>query len=136
MFRITISLLVLAAGFFLLKSGIYGYTLFVFGPTVIGGLGVWVSRPLTMRRALLIGAFMPLFLVVWLLLLGQEGLFCIAMALPLALPLGALGGALAFRSMTSHAASRGLALLLLLPPGSIAWDLTARPDLYPVRTAI
>ena len=70
-------------------------------------------------------------------LAGWEGAICIAMALPLAAPLGALGGWLVYRAESSSAAARGgVAMLLLLPPAGVTWDAQARPPVFEVRTAI
>jgi hypothetical protein len=65
-----------------------------------------------------------------LLILGLEGLGCIVMALPLAVPLGALGGYLAYRAESSRLATgAGAAMLLLLPPTSLTWDVLIWSDL-------
>jgi hypothetical protein len=61
---------------------------------------------------------------------------CIAMSLPLALPLGALGSWLVYRAESSRLATRGLAMLLLLPPATVTWDAKGRPPVFEVRTAI
>ena len=57
-----------------------------------------------------------------LLALGLEGLVCVLMALPLALPLGALGGWLAYKMSFSRVATSGVAMVLLLPSASLTWD--------------
>jgi hypothetical protein len=58
------------------------------------------------------------------------------MALPLALPLGAIGGLVAYNALHSRAASRSLPILLLLPPASIGYDTHVRPPVYEVRSSI
>ena len=71
------------------------------------------------------------------LIVGVEGLICIVMTLPLAVPLGALGSWLVYRAETSRSATRGgIAMLLLLPPASLTWDVKARPPVFEVRSAI
>ena len=84
----------------LLRAGIYGWTIFVLCPVVLGGLGAWAFRPGTKTAA----GFL-------LLVFGLEGLLCILMSLPL----GALGGWLVWQARTSRSAARGATMLLLLP---------------------
>jgi hypothetical protein len=69
------------------------------------------------------------------LLAGWEGLICVLMSLPLAAPMGALGGMLvhAARARRKEAAS---GWMLALVPWSIAWDVTATPPVRPVVTAV
>ncbi|MCU1273112.1 MAG: uncharacterized protein JWO48_543 [Bryobacterales bacterium] len=71
-----------------------------------------------------------------LLILGLEGQVCIAMALPLVLSLGALGGWLVYHFEPSRLPTRTVAILFLLPPASMTWDTKARPPVFEVRTAI
>ena len=71
------------------------------------------------------------------LILGLEGLICIGMTLPLAVPLGALGSWLVYRAEPSRSSTRGgIAILLLMPPASFTWDITARPPVFEVRSSI
>ena len=123
-------------GGWLLHTGLYGWTLFVAAPVMLGGLAVWVCRPATAARAAAIGAAATLAALSMLLLVALEGLGCIVMAAPLALPLGALGGVLAYTAERSTNASRGIALLLLLPPAGLRWDATARPPVFEVRSSV
>jgi hypothetical protein len=71
-----------------------------------------------------------------LLAVGWEGLICILMALPLGLPLGALGGWAAYRVGSSKVTTGGLAMILLLPSASLTWDVTAIPPVFAVRSEI
>lgn len=72
-----------------------------------------------------------------LLIAGLEGLGCLGMTLPLALPLGAPGSWLVYYARSSKAATRGgVAMLLLLPPASLTWDARAQPPVFEVRSAI
>jgi hypothetical protein len=82
-----------------------------------------------------VGALAALAASASLLLLGVEGLICIAMALPLALPLAILGSWLVYRADAPKRAMRGLGMLLLLPPG-ILFDATAVPPVFQVRTSV
>ena len=58
------------------------------------------------------------------------------MSLPLTLPLGAIGGSLAYRRERSKIGSGSVAMLLLLPSASLIWDFNAKPPLFDVRTSI
>ena len=95
-----------AGGLGLLHTGIYGLTLFAVFPLIIGALASWIFRAKTSREALKIGAYSVAVASLLLLAIGAEGAICIVMVLPLATPLGALGGWLAYRSEifdTGHA---------------------------------
>ena len=61
---------------------------------------------------------------------------CIVMALPLAVPLGALGGYLASQANSPKTATNGFAMLVLLPSASLTWDMKAKPTVFEVRSAI
>ena len=74
--------------------GLYGLTLFMLIPMALGGLGAWLFRPATRWRAAGVGALTAGACAASLLALGLEGAACILMALPLVLPLGAMGGLL------------------------------------------
>ena len=99
-------------------------------------VGAWAVRPVTAKEAASAGALTTSIAVCSLLALGVEGALCIAMALPLAIPLGALGGLLAWEAGSSRLAAGGVTMLLLLPPASVTWDMKARPPVFVVRTAI
>jgi hypothetical protein len=58
-----------------------------------------------------------------LLLVKIEGLICIAMALPLALPLSMLGGALTFRAMQRGSAKNNMAAMMVLPIATMVFDV-------------
>jgi hypothetical protein len=125
-----------AAGIALSQKGFYGWTIFVLLPVLLGGLAAWVFRPTTMGRAAATGALSTMVAACSLLLFGLEGAYCIVMALPLAMPLGALGAVLVYRSESSNLATRSLAMLLLLQPAGVTWDVNARPPVFDVRTSI
>ena len=133
---LAVSILLLIAGIFLLKAGTYGWTIFVVFPVVAGGLSAWVFRPATWLRALGTGALTLTGAASCFLLLGQEGLLCVLMSLPLAVPLGALGSWLVYIAGSPRLRARSAAMLLLLPAASVTWDLKAPPPVYEVRTAI
>jgi hypothetical protein len=123
-------------GVALLRSGVYGWTIFILCPVFLGGLASWISRPTTGGRAAGLGALAGIAAACSLLILRLDGLVCIVMSLPLVIPLGALGGWLVYRFEPSTLPTHTLAILLLLPPVSMTWDIRARPPVFEVRTAI
>jgi hypothetical protein len=126
-----------AAALAMLRHGIYGWTLFVLAPIVLGGAAAWITEAATAGRAARNGTLAVLFALLSLLLFAWEGAICIAMVLPLALPLGALGGWIVWSAGNTRRAARGgAAMLLLAAPGSLAWDSNARPDVFEVHSAI
>jgi hypothetical protein len=70
------------------------------------------------------------------LIVSLEGAICIMMALPLIMPLGALGGWIAYMMARSRLRAPGIALLLIAPPAGITWDINASPPVFEVRTRI
>jgi len=83
---VALLLVILAAGITLLWRGLYGWTVFVVFPVMLGGLGSWVFRPTSGGRAAATGALTVAVATCSLLLLGVEGVICIGMALPLCAP--------------------------------------------------
>jgi hypothetical protein len=129
--------ILVAGGILLMRGGLYGLTIFIMLPMLLGALASWVFRPATERRAAVIGAAATAIATGSLLLLGVEGLICIAMTLPLAVPLGALGGWAMYRAQHSEPAKRGgVAMMLLLTPTGITWDTQAKPSVFELHTAI
>jgi hypothetical protein len=127
---------VFLGGVALLRTGIYGWTLFVLIPVVLGGISTFLFRPATAAKAELFGAITVAAAAFFLLFAWLEGILCIVMSLPLLMPLGAFGGWLAFRFSKRSRPAEGVALLLLLSPGTLAWDVKAPPPVYEVKTAI
>lgn len=125
-----------AGGVALLRSGIYGLTIFVIAPVLIGAIAVLAEEPSSALRAAGIGALATLVATLSLLAFALEGLGCIIMALPLALPLGSIGGMMAFWIQNSRRTARGLTMILLLPPAGLTWDTHAQPALFEVRSSI
>ena len=121
----------------LLHIGEYGLTIFVLLPMLLGGLASFVFSPATENQAAALGGLTAMVAVCSLLIAGMEGLICIVMALPIALPLGVLGACLVYRAASSRAATGGgLLMMLVLAPASLTWDAQARPPLLEVHTAI
>jgi hypothetical protein len=142
--RLSIGLVILAAwvigGVLLLHNGLYGITLFILLPLMLGSLSSWVFRPETAARAAGLGVVTVVVSTLALLVSGLEGMVCVAMTLPLSMPLGAMGAAGAWLMLgrePSRAATRGsVAMLLLLPPVSLTWDWRATPPVFEVRTSV
>src|SRR5262245_6407120 len=114
-------------GYALIATGTYGLTIFVLIPVALGAVTVLISQPETSAKAVLHGASAVGLGLVAFLAAGLEGLICIAMSAPLAIPLGALGGWLMFQSQSSRAVASSAAMLLLLPPATLSWDINAKP---------
>ena len=130
------AMLLTAGSVALLRAGIYGWTVFVLLPVLVGGLASWIFRPPTGARAAACGALTVAAATCLFLLLGLEGLICILMSWPLALPLGALGGWFVYYAESSGLAERGITMSLLFLPVTLTWDVTARPPVFEVRTAL
>ena len=128
--------LLTACGITLLHNGVYGWTLFVLLPVILGGLSSWVIRPATGASAAGIGALTAGASACFLLFSGLEGIMCILMALPLVAPLGALGGWLFYFAQSSRFAARGGVMLLLLTPATLTWDVKAPPTIFEVHSEV
>lgn len=122
----------------LVSFGAYGLTLFVVLPIALGALAAWVTKPRTAARAASVGMVANLVGCALFLAGGWEGILCIAMALPLALPLGAFGGWLACTLTHRHVVAESTAMLLLLPlaMGTLSFDAKAKPHVFEVRSSI
>ncbi|MBS1826546.1 MAG: SRPBCC family protein [Acidobacteria bacterium] len=134
--QILVVILLTAAAFLLVRSGIYGWTIFALLPVAAGALGVWITSPTSGGRAAMVGGATVLASSLLFLLIGLEGMICILMAAPLTVPLGVIGGLLAYRTMSSKAASQGMMALLLLPPATLTWDVTVPPQEFAVQTQL
>jgi hypothetical protein len=124
------------AGVLLVRSGLYGMTIFVLLPVFLGGYAVWTFRPQSGGQAALRGALSTLIALGLFFLIGAEGLICIFMTAPIALPLGALGGWLAYKGRSIKQSSGSITMLILLPAASLTWDIKAPPPVFQVRTSI
>src|ERR1700689_4613054 len=89
----------LAAGFILMQTGVYGLTVFLLLPAIAGALAVWAMQPDSAGRAIMQGALAGGSLPLLVLLFGLDGLVCVLMALPVAAFLGGLGGLLAYQAV-------------------------------------
>lgn len=136
--KINVAIFLTGLAYYLIHTGTYGYTLFLVIPVGLGALAVVVFRPKAPHQAILTGIFANVIASFGFLAFGVEGALCIAMALPLAVPLGALGGWLAFQSGQKRALGRGTAMMLLLPVslGSLGIDRAAKPRVFVVDSSI
>ena len=124
------------SGYSLLVLGLYGFTLFVILPILLGCLASWVVQPTTALRASAVGAVAVAAGITAFVGAGLEGFICAIMSMPLSIPMGAVGGWLVFRRRTSGLALPNVAMILLLPPASLVWDVTAPPPVFEVRSSI
>ena len=119
------------------KAGVYGVVLFAFLPLAMGALVSW-SRPVaTIRQATVQGGLTAAMGCLFFIVIGVEGLICMVMALPLAVPLGMVGSCLSFHARNARSRSRTTALLLLpFGLGSAGYDIAVMPRVYEVTTSI
>jgi hypothetical protein len=104
-------------------------------PVIAGALSTWSFQPETPGRAAKIGAITGALGCGLFLLLGVEGLICVAMALPLVVPLAIIGSLLAYGAAHLGKPKQPVALGLLLPV-SLFFDVNSRPPVYSVTTGI
>lgn len=118
----------------------YGPALFLAVPFVTGFVAAWIDA-LDVRRSLgecFVSALLPLGVASSLfLVLGLEGLICIAMAAVIGIPLGMAGGALAYK-LQRHRAVPGASLMavVLLPLTLLLGHHGPRQDTDTVTTSI
>jgi hypothetical protein len=138
--RVAVGLALLAVlafgGVALMHQGVYGLTLFVLAPVFVGGVGAWIARPASAGEASIAGCVASAAALCSILLFRLDGVLCVMMAMPLAVPLGALGGWLVYLGEHETIARRGLTMLLLLPPATLTWDGKARPPVFEVRSSV
>ncbi len=110
----------------------YGASLFIGTPLMMGATASYVYNRSESRGAGAsagVGCTAILFALVGMLLFALEGLFCLLMAVPLMLPLGAIGGligkAIADVTQRPHGGMVAAALCLPLVAGAESW--LARP---------
>ncbi len=123
----------------------YGWGVFIALPFTMGfvaALLYGVRQPRSLARSVGVACLSVLLLGAALLGLAFEGVICLALAVPLALPLAAFGGACAHQLQKWHRLQNGapvfLSVLLLFAPG-IEWIehvVTTPSPVFTVRTAI
>lgn len=136
--RILISTAALAACLFLayelVNTGIYGLTVFVAVPLGAGALASWSLLPQSGWRAVKIGAITGLLGACCFLLIGIEGIICVAMAIPLFVPL-AIAGSWLMYWMSRRNKETAAAAMALLTPLALLFDTHAKPEVYKVATS-
>ena len=126
--------LVLAGALVVSRRGVYGYALFVLLPVIAGAIASWAWPPVTAGRALFLGIKVGAIGCCLFLVFGVEGFICVLMALPVVAPLAAIGSLLAWWGGASSERS-GTAVMCLLLPLSLFFDVNARPPVYSVTTS-
>lgn len=128
--------ILVVGGILLLLMGVYGWTIFVIFPMLLGALASYVFRPTTSGQAAMLGAGAVAFAACSLLFVRWEGIICIVMALPLIAPVGALGGWLMYEIEAAPLKPRSIPMLLVLPFASLTWDVAAPPTVFEVHSDI
>ena len=121
----------------------YGWALFVVTPFVMGFVSaslVSLHRESTMPRCALASLLAVVTAGLGFLFMGVEGLICLLMAIPVAVPAAWIGAAAAFllQRARRHAVPTALAMVLCAAPLVLAAEpgLLDAPAPYTVRTAI
>ena len=112
--------------------GTYGSSLFLGTPILMGAVAAVIANtvaPARLSSSVCLGMLTVLIggAVLWAFAL--EGIICLAMAAPLALPLGALGGAMGqFIADTTRRPLRGTSTILIFLPGLAGVEHLTRPE--------
>jgi hypothetical protein len=134
-----VGMLMMAVSVYLLRS--YGAALFVGTPLMMGVVAGYAFNRMHARDHLFSASLGGLAIVIGaltLLLFALEGVICIAMALPLLLPLGAFGGLLgkAIADTSRRPPHELLAAVLMLPALAFAETQLVAPTDHVVMSAI
>lgn len=125
--------------------GTYGWSLFVALPFCLGLGAVLLygyHRPRSFGHCLIVSWFSILVLGGALMALAIEGVFCLAMAVPIALVLASLGGTIGYllqrRSWSKGEAPATMLVLLSIVPALMGAESASQPEpaLFEVRTAL
>jgi hypothetical protein len=119
-----------------LSGGYYGLFVFVVIPVIVGFFGGSIVKPATPAKAATAGAIAVMIGLGLFLALGLEGAICVLMAAPLAVPLGMLGGWLAYNPAPHNASLTNMMLIIPLSLGSLGFDVAVKPDIFEVRSSI
>jgi uncharacterized membrane protein YhaH (DUF805 family) len=125
--------------------GNYGWGVFVALPFAMGFAAAviyGVRSPRSLGQSMWVGCLSVVLLGMILLVIAVEGVFCLVMAVPIALPLAVMGGAFGYlvqdRRWARQHRPAFLAVIFLFSP-SVQWLehlIAAKPPIYEVRTAI
>jgi len=143
-------LITVPAGLLMVLLGVrllvtYGWGLFIALPFVMGftaAVTYGVRRPRSLSECIIVASLSVAVMGVALLAFAIEGLICLIMAMPIAVPLAAFGGACGFlvqrRRWSQTGAPAFLSVVLLFVPG-VQWTehavSTSNPT-YVVRSAV
>lgn len=138
------ALLICALGFLIASmDGAYGWTLFVLAPVLAGYLPGHVyatNHRLSLSTALVLACGALALSGALLLAFAIEGVICLMMAAPLAVPLALLGGWVAYLFRGSRSARQPAVMLLLiaLPPWTAGLEKALRPSagIFEVSTSV
>ena len=138
----------LGTAFIYLSAGIfgdYGLTLFLFAPVLMGFAATIIYAPgggKPFWKCLVVSLYYFLFITVLVMAFAIEGLICVAMSLPLALPLDVIG-VLAAYLFTNHFKKPKLglatmAVLLLALPFMLGFEAShkSQPTLHQVVSTV
>ena len=123
----------------------YGWGLFVALPFAMGFVATWIygqRRPRNLKASLGVACLSVTVLGMTLVAVAVEGLICLVMAAPIALPLAAFGGFCAHRVqqrrwIRDHASAVISALLIFVPGVQVLEHAAARPaQIFVVRSAV
>ena len=122
---------------------VYGWVMFVSVPVTVGFVAVLVQahhRPLDLGDALVVSMSSIVLLGGALAAFALEGMVCLAMALPIAIPLALIGGALGYtsqRMLSMYGPMMFLVLAGVIPFGSsVEQALHSPADTFVVTTSI
>lgn len=119
----------------------YGIALFILMPFFIGVSPVILygyKNNITRKQAIEVSFLSILFYMLFLLSVAIEGLICIIMALPIALPLAWLGSIIGYFIIKSKSETgpTSMILLILIIPSFSFMEKGGTPELYSVVTSI
>lgn len=126
-----VAIAVTAGGVALARAGLYGYSLFVAFPLLLGAALSAMVRPGSGIAAGIVGGMVGFLGLGILFVAGAAGAVCLVMALPLVLPFVILGAWIASRDIGDRRH-----WMFLMIPATLAFDTAAKPPLYEVRTAL
>ncbi len=120
----------------LTRHGVYGFTLFLVAPALLGAIMTVFVPARSESQAFYMGTLAAFLGALFLLMIGAEGAACSLMSLPLSIPAGGFGAWLVYCSRTYRAGSRSAAIFLLIPGVTLGFDTTATPPIYEVSSSV
>ncbi len=135
----------LSVGLFAASSLQYGWGVFVALPVVCGFTASLMHGwryPLSTHESVMVALYSLGVLGMGMLVIAFEGLICLSMAAPIAIPGAILGGALAAAVLRTWRDPRRVGttgmLAIVLPFGTVQWErvFPAEPPVYPVTSVV